>query len=140
MTKTIKEGLSAFPEISAFLGGISFTILTLIIQEDEKFNLLFYKININNIEYVIKYLDVIAFTLSFSIFSFIMCTIFFGISCMQKKEEVFNDMAQKSFCLFIIGFFTLGISVFVLIYVINIVIFILSFLYSVFVLAWWWRG
>ena len=133
MVKYPKSGIGAFLSVAAFLGGISFTCLLLLIQQDSLFQTP--RITYNDI--VVTDLHIIAVPLAFSVILFITSTILFSIALTFFDEELFSKMSSKILTLFVFGFVFLIASVFIIVYLINVILLYLC-LSLFFVVTTWW--
>jgi hypothetical protein len=121
----MRDGVDTLSEVSAFLGGIFFTGLLLLVQQQG---------NLENTE-----LYLIAVPLSISIVLFVFSSIFFAFACSNADDDKFNKMADDVSTLFLLGFTSMFVSLFALLLLVHTVIGILGIALSGLVLFWWIR-
>jgi len=135
-----REGVDTLSEVSAFLGGILFTALLVLIQQGEKFETTLLEANLTqDIVLRITLSEVIAFPLSISIILFVFSAFFLGIACSQKSEGECEKMANVAINPLIAGFFSLYVSLFLILYLVNVVIAGVGIILAVGLTIWWSR-
>lgn len=125
---TLQEGFYAFPEIAAFLSGLFFTILLLIIQSKDDYSdtFTFFKITISN-------LFIITTPIMLTSILFLFATIFSVLACMASTDRNLS-YALYSTILFFIGIFFMLVSIFVIFLLLNIWMAVVSLLLSLLLL------
>ncbi len=120
---TLHEGFYAFPEIAAFLSGLFFTILLLIIQSKDDYSdtFTFFKITISN-------LFIITTPIMLTSILFLFATIFSVLACMASTDR------NLSYALYSTILFFMLVSIFVIFLLLNIWMAVVSFLLSLLLL------
>ena len=136
MAKYSKGGVSAFLSTAAFLGGISFTSLLLLIKEDS----LFQTTHILYDSFIITDLQIISTPLTISVILFITSSILFCIELTLFDESLFYIMTPKVLFLFLFGFIFLIVSLFSIIFLINVTLFFLNLFIFCIITIWWSVG
>ena len=134
-----REGVDTFSEVSAFLGGIFFTGLLILVQQREKFDVTVLETNLQHFTIRISQLHLVAIPLSISVILFIFSSIFFAIACSQVDQSNLEKMADDAFMPFILGLFSIFVSLLVVLALIDVFVSMLGFALSLGTLLWWLR-
>jgi len=134
-----REGTDTFSEVSAFLGGIFFTALLILVQQRSEFDATLFEITLNeNLTISITQLLLIAIPLSISIILFVFSSIFFAIACSQVDQGKLAKQANAAGVPFIIGLFSMFVSLVVLV-IVHPIVGLLGVIVSVVTFLWWVR-
>jgi len=137
LAKYNRDGINTLSEVSAFLGGIFFTGLLILVQQREKFDIALLVINLREYSIRISQLHLIAIPLSISVIFYIFSSIFFGIACSKVTQEELDELADDAALVFVVGLFSTFISLFVVLLLVDIVVGVLGIILSVGTLIWW---
>lgn len=132
-----REGVDTLSEVSAFLGGIFFTGLLILVQQRDKFDSALLEFHISNLTIRITQLHLISIPLSVSIILFIFSSFFFAIACCKVTQEELDLLADEAFNPFVLGILSMFLSLFAVLILIDIVVALLGVILSVGAL-WWW--
>ena len=131
-----RVGVATFSELSAFLGGIFFTSLLILVQQREKFDVVVLETNLQNFTIRISQLYLIAFPLSISVILFIFSSLFFANACNAPTQSTLERIADLALSPFIFAFLSMFISLFVVLAIVDIVVGLLGIIISVVTVAW----
>jgi len=135
-----REGVDTFSEVSAFLGGIFFTSLLILVQQREKFDVTLLEINLlETLKVRISELHLIAVPLSISVILFIFSSVFFAIACSKTEQDEVDKFAEDASNPFVLGLISMFISLFVVLAIVDIVVGVLGIILAVGTLIWWTR-
>jgi hypothetical protein len=136
-----REGVDTLSEVSAFLGGILFTALLILIQQGESFNTIIFEANLTQaFVFTITLKDVIAFPLAITIILFVFSAFFFAIACSEKSEKGCDKLADIATSPFTAGLLTFYVSLFVILLLVNVVIAIVGIILAIWLTVWWSRA
>jgi len=127
--------------VSAFLGGILFTALLILIQQGEHFETIIFQANLTgDFVFTVTLGNIIAFPLSISVILFVFSAFFFGMACSAKEDEDYYRKCNAAVNPLIVGFFSLFVSLFVILMLINIVVAIVGLILEFLLIVWWSRA
>lgn len=136
--ENIREGYDTYSEVSAFLGGIFFTGLLILVQQREKFDVTLLEINLQEHFMIrISQLHLIAIPLSISVIFFVFSSIFFATACVKVEPRDVEKYADDALYIFIIGFFSMFVSLFVVLAIVDIFVSVLGIILSLGTFIWW---
>ena len=133
-----REGVDTLSEVCAFLGGIFFTGLLILVQQREKFDITLLAINVReDLTIRISQIHLIAIPLSISVIFFIFASIFFAIACSKVKPSDLQEFAEDAVMIFLLGLLSMFISLFVVLAVVDIFVAVIGIILAVGTLIWW---
>lgn len=133
-----REGVNTLSEVSAFLGGIFFTSLLILVQQREKFDALLLEISLQeNFTISISQLHLIAIPLSISVILFIFSSLFFAFACSRVEQSELDRLADKAANPFTFGLLSMFISLFVVLFIVDVVVGLLGIIVAVGTFTWW---
>ena len=135
-----REGINTFSEVSAFLGGLFFTSLLIVVQQREKFDVTLLEINLQeHFTIRISELHLIAIPLSISIILFVFSSVFFAIACSQVEQSDLDEYTDDAAIPFVFGLLSMFVSLFVVLFLVDIFVSVLGIILSIGTLIWWIR-
>lgn len=136
--KFSREGVNTYSEVSAFLGGIFFTSLLILIQQREEFDFMLLEINLSEqIKVDVRLLHLVAIPLSISVILFIFSAIFFATACITVDDQELDKRAGDALDVFILGIFSMFISLAIILFVVSIITGLLGIAVMIGTFAWW---
>jgi hypothetical protein len=124
-----RSGLDPLTEISAFLGGIFFTALILLIERKEDLG----DIVILNISPIV----LIAVPLSFSMITFIFAGLCFATSCNAKTEYAYQKLEDVGYSFFIVGFISMFISLSIILFIVDLIVGVIGLIFIIGSFTYW---
>lgn len=108
----VNPGFQTFPEISAFLGSLTFAGFLLLLDKQDLFS------NVIILNFSVNLYTFLIFSLAIETLLFVLCTVFFGFACMNPKHEDVN-LAVNSLMLFFLSVILLLVSLVIVFVSIN---------------------
>ncbi|MHB8163198.1 MAG: hypothetical protein ACYDDV_02495 [Methanoregula sp.] len=128
-----RTGVSTLAQISAFLGGLFFSALLLLIQQKtEHQKLIFCNPQISEIQ-------IIVIPLTVSVVLFVLSSFFLGVSCSVKSDTRFIKMANAAMIPFILGFLTFFVSLICVLLLADIFAGIIGTVIAIILTVWWFN-
>jgi len=135
-----REGVDTLSEVSAFLGGIFFTGLLILVQQRNQFELTLSEITLQgNLKIRITQIHMIAVPLSISVILFVFSSLFFAIACCESEETRFEKLTDVALNPFILGLLSVFISLFAVLSMVDISVSVFGMIISVATFVWWLR-
>jgi glucan phosphoethanolaminetransferase (alkaline phosphatase superfamily) len=126
--------------VSAFLGGLFFATLLILLEQGARFQIDVFEINLaKDIVLRVTQTQIIAIPLTISIVLFVFSAFFYGIACSAPSQERFDEYAEEAGTPFIVGFISFFISLMIILMLIGVLIGVIGTLLAIGLTVWWTR-